>query len=236
MKEFIQNYFITKDGRVFSNVKNKGLRERKTHINDKGYLVVTIRNKSYRVHRLVAENFVDGWFEDAVVNHIDGNKLNNNASNLEWCTQRKNVEHAWRVGLCTKDKNYKTSPVYKISMEDFSVVSEYPSIKDAEKDNPKARGHIASCCTGNRSNAGGYYWVYKDKYNKETIEDLIKIKRSMVGRNNPSSRKIKCITTGEIFDTMKEACIKYNLDNSNLSACCRGRLKTTGGKQWGYAD
>lgn len=43
------------------------------------------------VHRIVAKYFVDGWFDGAVVNHIDGNKHNNNYENLEWITQKDNI-------------------------------------------------------------------------------------------------------------------------------------------------
>lgn len=68
----------------------------------RGYLLVVLcrddGRKSHVVHRLVASAFckkVDGC---EVVNHIDGNKTNNRAENLEWCTQKDNVHHAIRIG------------------------------------------------------------------------------------------------------------------------------------------
>lgn len=57
--------------------------------------------KDYKVHRLVAEAFIRKEVGKPYINHKDGNKLNNDANNLEWCTQRANVEHAIMTGLRT---------------------------------------------------------------------------------------------------------------------------------------
>lgn len=51
--------------------------------------------KTYTVHRLVALTFIDNPFNKKTVNHIDGNKTNNNLSNLEWATQSENVLHSF---------------------------------------------------------------------------------------------------------------------------------------------
>jgi hypothetical protein len=52
------------------------------------------------VHRLVARAFLSPAHPFAHVNHKDGDKLNNSAENLEWCSPQENVHHAWRTGLC----------------------------------------------------------------------------------------------------------------------------------------
>lgn len=71
----------------------------KPHDNGYGYLIVQLRGfdgerSSYYVHRLVAEAFVENPNGFPVVNHLDMNKQNNHACNLEWTTQKKNVEHS----------------------------------------------------------------------------------------------------------------------------------------------
>lgn len=49
-------------------------------------------------------------------------------------------------------------------------------------------------------------------------------------------KKVMCITTGEVFESITKASIFYGLDSSSISKCCRGKLKTTGGKQFKYTD
>jgi len=66
--------------------------------NRKGYCGVWLRKedgsrKAYDVHRLVAEHFCDGQFNGAVVNHKDLDKHNNCSINLEWVTQKENINH-----------------------------------------------------------------------------------------------------------------------------------------------
>ena len=122
-------YRITCDGRIFSQPKikiplnEKGRQwqekvkviikpeiELKTVINNRGYKSVKIMGgKTFMVHRLVAEHFCIKPNSDPklVVNHLDGNRLNNHYSNLEWCTQKENVHHARKTGLYIQKSGYK---------------------------------------------------------------------------------------------------------------------------------
>ena len=101
---FINNkptrYMIGDDGSVFSEITNKML---KPFINPSGYYLVDIslEGKSYtrQVHRLVAIAFIPNPLRLETVNHIDGDKSNNDVSNLEWMTLGDNVRHAWSTGL-----------------------------------------------------------------------------------------------------------------------------------------
>lgn len=120
------NYQVTEDGRVFSMdrfepSKNGSKRKRtgmelKQRESNCGYMRVGLRNgndrqKSLLVHRIVAKAFVNGFKDCLVVNHIDGDKKNNHASNLEWVTPSENNIHAFVSGLATAKKG-NDSPSY----------------------------------------------------------------------------------------------------------------------------
>lgn len=96
------NYYVTDDGRIWSERTQKYL---SPQYDKNGYVKVQMRstdNKSHRysVHRLVLENFkpIQGM-EKLQVNHKDGDKLNNNLSNLEWTTCEENITHAIQNNL-----------------------------------------------------------------------------------------------------------------------------------------
>lgn len=91
-------YFITIDGLVYSN-KRGYIKLLTRHKNHKGYLRITLYKKTIPIHRLVAITFIPNPNGFPQVNHIDGNKLNNNVSNLEWCTNEHNISEGKRLKL-----------------------------------------------------------------------------------------------------------------------------------------
>ena len=105
IQEFNGEYEVSNLGRVRSMKRYYGMvgRIMPQTIQRKGYYAVTfwMNNKAYcrKVHRLVIEAFTPNPDNLPCINHIDGNKLNNHVSNLEWCTYQANMQHAVRTGL-----------------------------------------------------------------------------------------------------------------------------------------
>ena len=138
-------------------VKEKILKQ---NINRKnGYLVVSLCkngiSKTSRVNRLVAETFISNPYNLPQVNHIDGNKLNNNKNNLEWCSAKRNMNEAVRIGLF---KNV----VKKVAQYDMNnnLIEIYSSITEASRKTGITNTSISYCANGKRKNGCGYIWKF----------------------------------------------------------------------------
>lgn len=110
----ISNFGKVKSIRYFNHVNNKIYsREKilKLSLNEKGYFRVGLyksgKEIKFKVHRLVAENFIPNPNKYNEVNHIDGNKQNNCVDNLEWCTHSHNIKEAVKLGLIVPPINIK---------------------------------------------------------------------------------------------------------------------------------
>lgn len=118
-----ENYEISNLGNIKNIKRNKLLKP--TIVKSNGYKSVKLRinNKSKRicVHRLVLLTFKPNeYFENAVVNHKDCNKLNNTLENLEWCSQKENNIHAHKMNRYPKiNKNGTANPNSKLTNIDI---------------------------------------------------------------------------------------------------------------------
>lgn len=91
-------YLINENGDVYKNGNKL-----KSHKDHNGYLQIKLtktnkRRGSYLIHRLVALTYIPNPNNLETVNHIDGNKLNNNVNNLEWLSMYNNLKHAKQLG------------------------------------------------------------------------------------------------------------------------------------------
>ena len=153
IKGFEGLYQVSNLGRVKKlNYRGKENREKILKgVPDKdGYLRIHLhkynKSKTKRIHRLVAECFIENPNNYPMINHIDENKQNNNVENLEWCTTKYNNTYGMRIEKAAISK----------------------------------------------------------------------------------SKKVICITTGEKFDSIKEAARKYKISNGRISANCKNKSKSAG--------
>lgn len=168
MKHFIDefpNYCVSDDGHIFNSVGD----EIKQILNkNNGYMQVHLckNGKPYtrKVHRLVAETFIPNPDCLPQVNHKDGNKLNNNVTNLEWCTQSYNIKHSIATGLLDNSigsrANAEKHGKSVICIQNGCIIAKYINISEASKQTGISRANISSCCNGKRKTAGNYEWRF----------------------------------------------------------------------------
>lgn len=103
IKGYEGRYKVSSNGRVYSLLSNKIL---KGKIGKNGYCLIDLYfngvSKTYRLHRIVAEAFIDNPHDLPEINHKDENKENNRADNLEWCTHRYNANYGTKLERTSK--------------------------------------------------------------------------------------------------------------------------------------
>lgn len=168
-------YQVSTQGNVKSLRRNGNfLKPRKDH---KGYMNVALtwkcKSKHFKVHRLVALAFIPNPENKRTVNHIDGNKENNNLENLEWATHSENIIHANKIGLrkvselqrkaasitgkrtCALNRPRKA--VYCIK---DGIRRDFVSAHEGARYVSGSASPIVACCKGKKSAYKGYEWGY----------------------------------------------------------------------------
>ena len=128
-----------------------------------GYFKLTVKDNTGKchtcqAHRIVAEAFVPNPDCKKIVNHKDGNKTNNNISNLEWTTSSENISHAVKENLLKKHS-------YKVDQLDLSgnIINTFDDVKHAEEKTGIKASRISSNCKGDCKVTGGFMWKYHNK-------------------------------------------------------------------------
>ena len=158
-------YEISDCGRVFRISAGQGCTVGKEIIaakNSEGYMVCSLckngKPKSYKIHRLVALAFLDNPQDYTEINHIDGNKKNNNISNLEWASSSMNNAHAHRIGLNGGSSAFPKRAIVGIDIITGHTI-QFLSIGEARR-HGFHDSTISACCKGKRKQHAGYRWKY----------------------------------------------------------------------------
>lgn len=220
-------YYITENGQCYNQKTGKYLKGQVNYKN--GYFSYNItlpNNKKKRIyaHRAVALAFIENPANKPMVNHKDGNKLNNNVWNLEWVTNSENITHAienelikYKAVYCFNNKKELVAQ-YKTQREASESVGISASLISQELNK-----EIKSLC-------GGFYWSFDKTLGKtKDYKNLGKAKE--IYQYDLKGKYInKYSSTGA-------AARSLGLSNSShIGECARGKIKQYKGFIWRYSE
>ena len=160
-----ENYLISNTGKV----RRKNFLTDKPLRDNNGYLVTDLykdgKRKTVRVHRLVAKEFIPNPSDKPVINHKDGDKYNNNVSNLEWVTSKENSRHAWENGLMKPSYGMKgkSNPNGGRKGKPIQIIETgevFQTLKECEEAIGGNNRHINDCLKGRQKTHRGYSFRY----------------------------------------------------------------------------
>lgn len=133
------------------------------------YVRLGSNKTAVKVHRIVAEAFCANLENKPEVNHIDGNTLNNDYSNLEWVTRSENTIHAFKMGLISASGSGNEKPVQRFRVVITRTLIEdkiYPNMAEAAREMGMDQKTISVAANNPMRTAGGFAWKIINK-NKE---------------------------------------------------------------------
>lgn len=258
IKGFEGQYQISSEGRVKSlarKIINKSGREQnikerilKVRTRSDGYNSINLSNgsgklKTFLVHRLVCEAFHPNPDNKPEVNHIDENKSNNRACNLEWSTRKENNNHGthnMRVAKTT------SKPVAQYTL-DGQLVNIWDSAIELTKQIGFDPSSIYKVANGKRKSAYGYLWKYISK--EDNVNNQDPNSEFYISKENNNHRVSNVTSKGfskvvaqytlsgelvRIYESARKAGKENGFGHATISAAARGDKKSAYGYLWKY--
>ncbi len=225
-------YYASEDGRIFSSQRGDKIQMKGNFVG--GYFSVpVIKQKgkkritdARKIHRLVAFAWIPNPLNLPMVNHKDGNKINNKVSNLEWSTASDNTKHAHATGLIVQTSK---RPVCQFDLK-HNFIREHESVTAAAAFIGVSIGQICGVCSGKKRSCKGFAWMYKDDYEAGKIIRPNGHNKS-IGQYDLKDNFIK------EFPSLTDASKEVGVAATNIAEACKGtRQKTSGGYKWKFID
>lgn len=216
------DYSISDCGEVRKDTTNYIL----SQSSQQGYQFVSLlingKQKRMRVHRLVAETYIDNPENKPYVNHINGKRNDNNVENLEWVTPSENTQHAVNMGLMN---NSRKKPVIQYNLKGEKMI-EFESASEAARQTGTSQSKITMCCKRQRETANDYQWRYAND-----VQDVKEVQKKFI-----TGKKVaQCDEDGKIlniYSSFKEAARAVNGTSSAISRVCSGINIRHKGYKW----
>lgn len=186
--------------------------------NADGYFIVSLRDQNHKghegkVHRLVAEAFIPNPENKKEVGHLKTmengleDKTANEAWNLRWMTRMENANYGTLSQRLSESKKGEKNPMKRKEVSEKVAEKQREIGKKRFKSNPKA---FLEMISKNRNEAVKKRKIKVNQYNKITGEFI------------------------KTWDSAADVEKELNINHANITACCRGKYKTTGGYKWKY--
>ena len=216
------DYSVSTEGEVRKDTTNYILSQSSQQDYKFVGLIINGKQKRMRVHRIVALTFIDNPDNKPYVNHINGNRSDNNVENLEWVTPSENTQHAVNTGLF---KSGRTRAVIQYNLNGEQMAT-FESATEAARQTGGSQSKITMCCRRQRDSANDYQWRYYDD-----IQDVQKIEKKFI-----TGKKVaQCDEEGnilKIYPSFKEAARAVNGTSSAISRVCSGTNIRHKGYKW----
>ena len=235
IKETNGEYLVSDTGLVFSAKSGKLIKQT---LSSAGYYRVQIwkdgQGKRLAVHRLVAEAFVPNPNQYPIINHKDENKLNNKATNLEWCTYQYNSNYGNRIERFLSNRQFGTGKdnaqsreVYQFSL-DGQFIAEYESCHLAGIETGLNYKSIQKARSGKLKTFAGYVWLPT----KEFVRPASRPSYRKAGSVIQYTLKGEFVRKYENPNETKE----FGFDPNGVRDVCRGKMKAHKGYVFAYEE
>ena len=224
--EFFTSYSVSNLGKVKNNLTSRVL---KLRLDDYGYLLVNLhdtfhKQKTFKIHRLVALAFIPNPNSLPQVNHKDEDKTNNCVENLEWCTAKYNSNYGTK--LSKQSKSMKGKMVGKLN----PMSGKHHSKEQKELWSKQRKGQVSPM---------------KGKHHSEETKQILKNKKLNSEMSQSALKRIKEANSVPIvqltifeelvhqYSSISEA-KSQGFNTTCIGDCCRGQQKTHKGYKWMY--